>query len=237
MTAKKIALAALGAALLAGASIPAFAAPPPPPPGPAGQERPGPDGPRGPRGPGREMMKEMLFVRLLKTADANKDAKISKEEMTAWEDQLFTQIDANKDGFVTRGELLDFRTAKMEEFRKAHPDPKAEDDKAAAPDQAMDDDADDGPDGPDAGPRGPHGDHDRGPGHRHGHRDHDRREAREMGPRDPRMGPRFFRMLDEDRDGKVSKAEATAATDKLFTMLDTNTDGQITVDDLPDRPL
>ncbi|WP_245582428.1 hypothetical protein [Neorhizobium lilium] len=181
-------------------------------------------------------MNELLFVRLLKSADTNKDAKISKDEMTAWQDQLFTQIDANKDGFVTRGELLDFRTAKMEDFRKTHP--KAEgDDKHPGPGPA--DDADDNE------PRGPR-DHDRadrhGP-HRHGERHHDRRDARDMGPggkmggHGPMMGPRFFRMLDEDHDGKISKAEASAATDKLFTMLDTDKDGQITIDDMPDRPL
>jgi Ca2+-binding EF-hand superfamily protein len=229
MNAKKIALATLGAALIAGASIPAHAAPPPP--GPAGEGRPGPDGMRG---PGRGMMNELLFVRLLKSADANKDGKISKEEMTGWQDQMFTQIDANKDGFVTRGELLDYRTAKMEEFRKNNPDPKAEDaDDNDGPDAAaMDDEAD-------RGPRGPHGDRaERHGSDHHGKRDHDRREARNMAPRGPMsMGPRVFRMIDEDGDKKISKTEASAAADKLFAMLDTNKDGQITIDDLPDRPL
>jgi hypothetical protein len=222
MNAKKIALATLGAALIAGASIPAFAAPPPPP-GPAGEGRPGPGGMHG---PGRGMMNELLFVRLLKTADANKDGKISKEEMTGWQDQMFTQVDANKDGFVTRGELLDYRTAKMEEFRKNNPEMQAAG-KGDDDGPAMDDEAD-------KGPRGPHGDR----AERHGKRDHDRREARNMPPRGPMtMGPRFFKMIDEDGDKKISKTEASAAADKLFAMLDTNKDGQITIDDLPDRPL
>ena len=58
-----------------------------------------------------------------------------------------------------------------------------------------------------------------------------------MGEHGPMMGPRLFRMIDEDHDGKISKAEATGAADKLFALMDTNKDGQITIDDLPDRPL
>ena len=46
-----------------------------------------------------------------------------------------------------------------------------------------------------------------------------------------------FRMLDEDRDGKITKAEATATGDRLFARMDTNKDGTISIDDLPDRPL
>jgi Ca2+-binding EF-hand superfamily protein len=51
------------------------------------------------------------------------------------------------------------------------------------------------------------------------------------------MGPGMFRMIDENRDRKISKEEAAAATEKLFARMDTNKDGQITIDDLPDRPL
>jgi Ca2+-binding EF-hand superfamily protein len=231
MNVRKIAIASLGAALLAGASIPAFAAPPPPP-GPAGEDHPGPEGRWDPNGRRAGMMKDMVFLRLLKSADTNKDAKISKDEFTTWEDQLFTQIDANKDGFVTRGELLDYRTARMEEYRKAHPEPQA-DEPDGKPDPATLGADEDGP-----------RDHDKGPGpHRHGDRNHDRREGRDKHPRGPMMsehgpmmGPRFFRMIDEDHDGKISKAEAAGAADKLFALMDTNKDGQITIDDLPDRP-
>jgi Ca2+-binding EF-hand superfamily protein len=225
MTAKKIVLATLGAALVAGAAMPAFAAP----------DRPdrGPDGPRGPR---HAMMQDVTFVRLLKNADTNKDGKISKEEMAAAGETLFTAIDGNKDGSITRGEILDYRIAKRDEFRKAHPDAQAEDD--------QDEDEDD--DRPAPPPRAENDDR-KGPPREHADREHRRHD----GPREGRrhearferhghgqmMGNRFFRMVDEDRDGKISKAEATAAGDKLFAFMDTNKDGTISIDDLPDRPL
>ncbi|UIY29931.1 hypothetical protein LZK73_03700 [Neorhizobium galegae] len=68
---KKIVLATLGAALIAGTAIPAFAAP-------------GRDGPGRHDGPGRAMMQDVMFVRLLKNADADKDGKVSKDETTAF---------------------------------------------------------------------------------------------------------------------------------------------------------
>jgi len=219
MTAKKIVIATLGAVLVAGAAIPAFAAP----------ERPdrGPGGPHGHHGMMRgAAMQDMTFVRLLKTADTNKDGKISKEEMAARQDALFTEIDANKDGNITRGELLDYRIAKREEFRKNNPRPEmADDDGENRPERAERKDGD--------GPR---------------HERADRDDRRHDGPRGEFRkarfernggmgGGRFFRMIDEDRDNKITKAEASAASDKLFARMDTNKDGVISIDDLPDRPL
>ncbi len=68
MKTKKVILASLAVVLVAGTALPSFAAP-------------GRDGPRhGGRG---GMMQEMMFVRLLKTADSNKDAKITKDDVTA----------------------------------------------------------------------------------------------------------------------------------------------------------
>ncbi|MGK6316161.1 EF-hand domain-containing protein [Neorhizobium sp. DT-125] len=208
MTAKKIVLATLGAALVAGAALPAFAAP----------ERGGPDR----RG---AVMQDVMFVRLLKNADADKDGKVSKDEMTARQDALFTEIDANKDGTITRGELFDYRQAKREEFRKNNP----------APQQADNDDQQDRrADRRDDDRR----DHDRHGWNHRGHHDRDRREARFDGPRHGgMMRGGFFRMVDEDRDGKITKAEASAAGDRLFARMDTNKDGTISIDDLPDRPL
>jgi Ca2+-binding EF-hand superfamily protein len=220
MNVKKMAIAALGAALLAGASLPAYAAP---------DHR----GPGGPEGRGRGMMQDLTFVRLLKTADTNKDAKISKEEVTAWQDQLFAQIDANKDGTLTRGELIDFRAARMDEFRKNNPPPEQADDSDDRRGPQMDDDDDD--DRSDWQRYGHHyGWRDDDRGERHGRRD---RHEGMMGQRAGMMGRGFFRMIDEDRDGKITKAEAVAASDKLFTRMDVNKDNQITIDDLPDRPL
>ncbi len=215
MTAKKIVLATLGAVLVAGAAIPAFAAPERPDRGP------------GPRGMMRgAVMQDVTFVRLLKTADTNKDGRISKEEMTARQDALFTEIDANKDGNVTRGELLDYRIAKREEFRKNNPRPE------------MAEDGEERPDGPRAERDGRDG-----PRHERADREHRRHEASRYQARferhgdGPRMGGRFFRMIDEDRDGKITKAEASAAGDMLFARMDTNKDNVISIDDLPDRPL
>jgi Ca2+-binding EF-hand superfamily protein len=173
------------------------------------------------------MMQDLTFIRLLKTADSNKDGKISKEEMAARQEALFSEIDANKDGNITRGELLDYRIAQRDAFEKAHPRPEMADDQ-------------DGPEGP----RADRKDHD-GPRHEHADRD-DRgndgprghmREAR-FEHHGPRMGGgQFFRMVDEDHDNKITKAEASAASDKLFARMDTNKDGVISIDDLPDRPL
>ncbi|MBP2559825.1 Ca2+-binding EF-hand superfamily protein [Neorhizobium galegae] len=218
MTAKKIALATLGAVLIAGAAIPAFAAP-------------GRDGPGRHDGPGRAMMQDVMFVRLLKNADADKDGKISKDEMAAFQDKLFTAVDANKDGSLTRGEMFDYRQAKIEEFRKNN-QPEVANTADQKDDQSDHDMAD------------RRGDHRRDRDHsawnhegqgRHGGRREDARWERPHGHH--MMGRGMFGMVDEDRDGKITKAEASAASDKLFARMDTNKDGTISIDDLPDRPL
>lgn len=218
MTAKKIVLATLGAALIAGAAIPAFAAP-------------GRDGPGRHDGPGRAMMQDVMFVRLLKNADADKDGKVSKDEMTAFQDKLFTAVDANKDGSLTRGEMFDYRQAKMEEFRKANQPEVANtaDKKDDQSDRDMADRRDDH-----------RRDRDHSAWNRDGQGRHgwgrEREDARWERPHG-RQGQGMFRMIDEDKDGKITKAEASAASDKLFARMDTNKDGTISIDDLPDRPL
>jgi hypothetical protein len=242
MTVKKFALAALGATFIVGALAPAsFAAP-------GGRPEHGPGRP----GPQRAMMQDMMFIRLLKDADTNKDGKITKEEVTAWGDGLFTAADANKDGVLTPGEMRKFHEARMEEWREkrraeraanprgpgAEPDEMADDEGGPPPPEAG------GPRGPDAmkhhgdmaanddGPRGegPRGEGPRGPHGKH----HGMREG--MGPRGMMPGMALVRMADTDENGQISKAEATAAMDKMFTRMDRNKDGVITIDDLPDRP-
>jgi Ca2+-binding EF-hand superfamily protein len=186
------------------------------------------------------MMRDVMFVRLLKQADTNKDGKISKEELTARQEALFTEIDLNKDGSITRGEMVDFRDNKMAEFRKNNAPPTAEEAEDDGPDA-------DGPlaEGPeDEGPKadglkadGPRADREQAREDRRERREARRDRGPRGGPGDGMMGPGMFRMIDENRDRKISKEEAAAATEKLFARMDTNTDGQITIDDLPDRPL
>lgn len=202
MNAKKIALAALGAAFVFGATVPSFAAP-------------------GDRGPGRHglrhemggpMMKERAFIYLLKNADADKDGKVTKAELTAFEEKKFAEIDADKDGSLTPGEFRAYRKAAMEAFRKDHPRPEREEAKADG-DKKPSEERAEGKEGKRHHAKGP-GRHGKGGGFM-----------------------RLIRMADTDENGQVSKAEATAATEKFFAFMDTNKDGAISIDDLPDRPL
>ncbi|WP_284757257.1 EF-hand domain-containing protein [Agrobacterium sp. fls2-241-TYG-188a] len=199
MTTRKIALTALGAALLLATTAPMTMAAP----------RGGPDrdGPR--------MRPEAAFVYLLKVADTNKDGKITKEEFAARQDALFTDIDQSKDGSITPKEMRDYRRAKMEEFRAANPRPERADAK--------------GPEG-----KG-------GPEHaeRDGKRHEGRKDEARMEGGKGRHGGRFggmFAMADTDGNGQISKAEFTAAGEKMFARMDTNKDGAINIDDMPARP-
>jgi hypothetical protein len=227
MTVKRYAIAALGATLLLGAAAPAsFAAP----------GRPGHDGP-GRGGPERAMMQDVMFVRLLKNADADKDGKISKEEVAAWQETMFTQADANKDGTLTPGEMREFRKARMDAWRDARRAERAGN--GQGPDDA--DIAEGAAPPPPGGPDGKPGhremaDGERGPGRHHG--DGPRHGMRDgMGQRGMMPGVAMVRMADTDENGQISRAEATAAVDKMFARMDRNKDGVITIDDLPDRPL
>ncbi|MBB3946592.1 Ca2+-binding EF-hand superfamily protein [Rhizobium skierniewicense] len=172
-----------------------------------------------PRGPGRDgppMRPELAYVYLLKMADTNKDGKVSKEEFAARQDALFTEIDASKDGSITPKEMRDYRRAKMEAYRAANPRPEREDAK--------------GPDGKKGGPE--QADHKGEPGRKHEGREGGRGG---MGGKGGKMNG-MFAMADTDGNGQISKAEFTAAGEKMFTRLDKNTDGVISIDDMPDRP-
>lgn len=206
MNAKKIALAALGAAFVFGATAPTSLAAP---------------GDRGHKGHGQRhemrgpMMKERAFIYLLKNADADKDGKVTKAELMAFEEKKFAEIDADKDGSLTPGEFRAYRKAAMEAVRKDHPRPEREEAKK------------DGDKKPEERAEGKEGKrhHAKGPD-RHG-----------KGWGKGRGAMAFIRFADTDENGQVSKAEATAAAEKLFTFMDTNKDGVISIDDLPDRPL
>jgi hypothetical protein len=191
MTTRKIALSALGAALvLSTAATASFAAP-----GKGHKDR-------------MPIRPEAAFVHLLKVADANKDGKISKEEFAARQDALFTEIDKDKDGSITPKEIREYRQAKMEAFRAAHPRPEREEAKA---------DEGKGPEGKRA---------EREHGGRQGWGKHGGKAA----------GFALIRWADTDENGQVSKAEFTAAGEKMFERLDRNKDGVISIDDMPDRP-
>ncbi|MCR6723403.1 EF-hand domain-containing protein [Agrobacterium fabrum] len=194
MTTRKIALSALGAALvLSTAATASFAAP-----GKGHKDR-------------MPIRPEAAFVHLLKVADTNKDGKISKEEFTARQDALFTEIDKDKDGSITPKEMREYRKAKMEAFRAANPRPEREDAKA---DEAK-------------GPEGKRAERDHGG--RSGHQGWGRHGGKGGG-----LG--MIRWADTDENGQVSKAESTAAGEKMFERLDRNKDGVISIDDMPDRP-
>lgn len=198
MTKRKIALSALGVALLVSSASMTMAAP-----------RGGPDR----HGP--QMRPEVAFVCLLKTADTNKDGKITKEEFTARQDALFTEIDADKDGSITPKEMRDYRRTKMEAWREANPRPeraKAEGADAKKPGMDQADNQ----------------------GKRHEGRKHEARMDGGKGRHGKMLG--MFAMADTDGNGQISKAEFTAAGEKMFDRLDKNHDGVISIDDMPNRP-
>lgn len=207
MKTNKIILASLAAVLVAGTALPSFAAP--------GRDGGGRHGGRG------GMMQEMMFVRLLKTADTNKDAKITKEEVAARQEALFTEIDADKDGTLIPGELRAYGKTKMEAFREERADRREQRQQEMA-DNGSATDNEDRP--------GPRGD-----------RDNRRHDGGRWGMHHGKMGGRMggfqlIRQADTDENGQFSKAEVTAAVDKLYARMDRNGDGVISIDDMPDRP-
>ena len=194
MLKRKIAITALGAALMLSTTASMTMAAPR-----GGADR---DGPR--------LRPEPMFVHLLKVADTNKDGKITKEEFNTRQEALFTEIDADKDGSITPKEMRDYRKAKTEAWRAANPKPE----KAAV----------------DGDKKKAEGDKKDGEGKP--------REAREEGKGKGRKGKMggMFASADTDGNGQLSKPEFMAAGEKIFTRLDVNNDGVISVDDMPDRP-
>ena len=216
MNAKKIAIAAFGSLLLIGGVAH------------AASEGFGPGGKRD-RGPMGGMRGDAAFVRMLKLADADKDGKVTKAEADAGFLKVFEAIDADKDGAATPGEFRAYAKARMEEFRKNNPKP--EEAAAAAPEQAAKDgNADEGRRGPHGdGPRwGKHHDDERGEGHRFG--------KRKDGEGRPMKASFILRQADTDENGQVSRDEAVKFGEGIFNRMDTNKDGVISIDDLPNRP-
>ncbi|ANM02616.1 EF-hand-like domain-containing protein [Rhizobium phaseoli] len=164
-------------------------------------------------GPGRDAFLEITYVRMLKEFDANKDGKVSKEEATSGLDKVFTAIDTNNDGSLTPGEIRQYRQTQLRAMKDQHKQEAGDDkDANAAPDMPDDE----------AG-RPPRDGHDGHHWMRHG--------GNYM------RASMMMRRVDTDENGQISKQEAVAAFDKLFTRMDRNKDGVISIDDMPDRPL
>jgi Ca2+-binding EF-hand superfamily protein len=203
----KLILAALSSTLIFGAAAGAVFA------------APG-DGPRqhpGRHGPGPAALREITYVRMLKQFDTNKDGQVSKDEATAGLDKIFAAIDTNKDGSLTPGEIREYRKTQMQAMRDQRKQEAGENKDANAAAAT--------PDNNDQG-RPPREGHDGRDGHRW-----------------MRHGGNFMRAsmmmqrIDTDQNGQISKQEAETAFDKLFTRMDRNKDGVISIDDMPDRPL
>ncbi|MBX4909128.1 MULTISPECIES: EF-hand domain-containing protein [Rhizobium] len=175
------------------------------------------DGPRphhaGMDRPGRDAFLEITYVRMLKEFDANKDGKVSKEEASSGLDKIFAAIDTNNDGSLTPGEIRQYRQTQLQAMRDQHKqDAGDEKDANAAPDMP---DSESG--------RPPRDGHD---GHRWMRHGGNIMHASMM-----------MHRIDTDENGQISKQEAVAAFDKLFTRMDRDKDGVISIDDMPDRPL
>lgn len=159
-------------------------------------------------GPRGAAFREIAFVRMLKQFDENKDGKISKQEAIDGVDKIFAAADKNNDGSLTPGEIREYHQAQIKAWRDAHKDAKKDggDDQQMAQNDGM----------------GRHGGPD---GHRWG-----KRHGGDM------MFAAMMRHVDKDENGQISKQEAEDAMSRFFDRLDTNKDGFISIDDMPDRP-
>jgi len=175
---------------------------------------------------------------LLKAADTNKDGVVDQTEFQASRDKWFAEIDTNKDGFITSDELKAFGDKMHAEWQQKHADAgTTQNGTQPAPDASRGDRmaqhimarVDTDKDGKISKPefdtestalfkrldKNSDGKiaSDEVPAHRWG------------------KGPKFA-MMDTDKDGKVTKAEFTAAEDQMFSKADANGDGVITADEM-----
>lgn len=195
-------------------------------------------------GPMRPHARAAMFVRMLQEFDLDKNGQISRDEATAAAEKVFADIDADKDGSLTPGELRKHREARMAEWRKEREAAAADDQENGAPQEnAQREENNRGPDRWHRGEDGPRygwgwGPHD---GPRHGWRGEDGpRHAwgRDGDGRHPMGGSgRLIRQADIDENGQISKPEALAVVDKMFMRADRDKNGAISADDFPKRPV
>lgn len=171
--------------------------------------QPGHDGPGG------------RHAAMMAKADANKDGKISKAELTAALDARFARMDANRDGKLTQEDRALNREARMDKrFAAMDTDRNGQISKAEfkAAHQARFDrrqGADEG--GPRADRRDGHG-AGRGGHHRFGGGMMSRGHGGPMG--------------DAMKDGAVTRAEFMAGATAMFDKADSNKDGFVTADEM-----
>lgn len=225
MKTKTLVLAALAASLTLGTSATAFAA-------------------RDNHGEMRTHARAAMFVRMLQEFDTDKNGQISRDEATAAAEKVFTDIDADKDGSLTPGELRKHREARISEWRKEREAARADKENSAPQENAQREENNRGQDRWHRAKDGPRhgwgwGPHDDGP--RHGWRGEDGpRHAwgRDGDGRRPMGGSgRLIRQADIDENGQISKPEALAIVDKMFTRADRDKNGAISADDFPKRPV
>lgn len=162
--------------------------------------QPGHEGHGGPRGG------------IMAMADANKDGKVSKAELTAALDARFTKLDANRDGKLTKEDRELRRQARLDQrFAALDSDKNGQISKAEF----------------DAGHQA-----------RFGRPDGDGKPGRHEGRGFARHGHGKGGMMrghgfgDADKDGVVTRAEFMAGPLAMFDKADANKDGAVTADEM-----
>lgn len=167
--------------------------------------------------------------RFFNNLDADKDGKVSKEEYInhakGEAENRFSKVDANSDGSIDKGEFEN-AIGKQREAR-----PRGErGDGFRRPDAPRDGDK----------PRGERGDGFRRPdGPRDGDRPRGERgegdEARGRRPEGGFRGGNRLQEMDKDGDGFISKEEYQAASEQQFKNMDQDGDGKFSLEELRSR--
>lgn len=145
-------------------------------------------------------------------ADANKDGKLTKAEVTAAAEQMFAKLDANGDGKITKEERDAMRQKRFDErFAKLDTDGNGQVSKAEFQAQR---DARQQKIAEWRAAKGASGDAHMGMRHRGG-----------------KMGG-GMRGVDGDKDGTITKAEFLARPLAMFDRADANKDGIVTADEM-----